>query len=197
MKFDANGLIPTVVQDADTGIVLMVAWMNEESIAATHSTGKVTFWSRSRNELWQKGLTSGNELNLVSISPDCDEDTLLVRARPSGPVCHTGSATCFDEAAAPPFAAFGTLAATIAERSQSRPPSSYTTTLLNDPDLAARKVLEEAGEVAFAAKDLAVNGNERTRLVEEIADLTYHVLTLAAAHQVSVEDVSDELRRRA
>lgn len=196
MKFDANGLIPAVVQDADTGTVLMVAWMNEESLAATHSTGKVTFWSRSRNELWQKGLTSGNELDLISITPDCDEDTLLVRARPSGPVCHTGSTTCFGDTAAPPFAAFGALAATIVERAESRPTGSYTTALLDDPDLAARKVLEEAGEVAFAAKDLAAGGEDRQHLTAELADLTYHMLALASAHGVSIGDISAELDRR-
>lgn len=95
LSFDADGLIPTVVQDADTGGVLLLAWMNRESIAHTYASGLVTFWSRTRDELWEKGATSGNQLKLVSISKNCEANSLLVRARPTGPACHTGNATCY------------------------------------------------------------------------------------------------------
>ncbi len=196
VAFNSDGLIPAVVQDADSGQVLMMAWMNQAAIDATAKTGSVTFWSRSRSELWEKGATSGNRLSLVELSPDCDADTLLVLARPTGPACHNGTVSCFDAAPPPAFAEFGRLWATIQERAVTRPEGSYTAALLDDPTLAARKVLEEAGEVAFAAKDLESGTGTRERLIEELADLTYHVLALAAAHRIDVAQIGVELARR-
>lgn len=208
VKFDADGLIPAIVQDADTGQVLMLAYMNQDAIDATEQTGLVTFWSRSRAELWEKGATSGNRLRLRDMHADCDGDTLLVRVDPTGPACHNGTVSCFDDSPPPPFVEFGRLWATIAARVESRPEGSYTTSLLDDHDLAARKVMEEAGEVAFASKDLDAraasdHGNvdrtssEHQRLVEELADLTYHLLVLAAAQALHPNDIGSELRSRA
>ncbi len=197
VRFNTDGLIPAVVQDADSGQVLMMAWMNQAAIDATAKTGLVTFWSRSRSELWEKGATSGNRLSFVELSPDCDADTLLVLARPTGPACHNGTVSCFDVAPPPAFAEFGRLWATIQERAVTRPEGSYTAALLDDPTLAARKVLEEAGEVAFAAKDLEAGTGSQERLIEELADLTYHLLALAASHRIDVAQIGVELARRA
>ncbi len=194
--FNAAGLIPAIVQDADTGQVLMMAWMNETALEQTRESGLVTFWSRSRQELWQKGATSGNRLRLAEVTPDCDGDALLVLARPSGPACHNGTTSCFDDSPPPEFSEFGRLWATIADRVDTRPEGSYTTTLADDHDLAARKVLEEAGEVSFASKDLDAGRGDKQRLIEEMADLVYHTLALAAAQEISVSDIGSELNRR-
>ncbi len=194
--FNTEGLIPAIVQDVDTGQVLMMAWMNEESMQATRQSGLVTFWSRSRNELWEKGATSGNQLGFETMTADCDGDVLLVLARPSGPACHNGTTSCFDGSPPPEFSEFGRLWATITERIRTRPQDSYTTTLSDNHDLAARKVLEEAGEVAFASKDLDVGRGDRQRLIEEMADLVYHTLTLAAAQEISADEIGSELKRR-
>lgn len=196
ITFNANGLVPAIVQDADTGQVLMMAWMNEASIEATERTGFVTFWSRSRNELWEKGATSGNRLQVDKITGDCDGDTLLVLARPTGPACHNGTTSCFDDSPPPDFSEFGRLWATIEDRVTSRPDGSYTTKLIDDHELVARKVLEEAGEVAFASKDLDVGTGDKQRLIEELADLTYHVLALAAAQDIDPAEIGAELLRR-
>ncbi|MDH5421498.1 MAG: bifunctional phosphoribosyl-AMP cyclohydrolase/phosphoribosyl-ATP diphosphatase HisIE [Acidimicrobiia bacterium] len=196
VTFNAEGLIPATIQNADTGQVLMMAWMNEESLDATRTSGLVTFWSRSRQELWQKGATSGNELRLVELHPDCDGDALLVLARPAGPACHNGTTSCFDNSPPPDFSEFGHLWATISERIKTRPNGSYTTTLADDHDLAARKVLEEAGEVSFASKDLDAGRGDKQRLIEEMADLVYHTLALAAAQEISVVEIGAELNRR-
>ncbi len=195
LRFDPDGLIPAVVQDADSGRVLMVAWMNEASLTASLSTGKATFWSRSRNELWVKGQTSGNELEVVEIAPDCDADTLLILARPAGPACHTGATTCFDPVGQPAVAELGRLWATIRSRAESPPEGSYTHELLSGGDLVARKLLEEAGELAFAAKDHSAGG-DRTRVVEEAADLTYHLLALLTQHGIGLDELSQELGKR-
>lgn len=196
ITFNPDGLVPAIVQDADTGQVLMMAWMNEESLEATRTSGLVTFWSRSRNELWEKGATSGNQMQLAGMQPDCDGDTLLVLARPTGPACHNGTTSCFDQAPPPEFSEFGRLWATINARMGTRPEGSYTTTLADNHDLAARKVLEEAGEVAFASKDLDAGSGDRQRLIEEMADLVYHMLALAAAQEISVHEIGSELNRR-
>lgn len=197
VEFNADGLIPAIVQDADTGQVLMLAYMNQDAIDVTMQTGLVTFWSRSRNELWEKGATSDNQLRLLEMKPDCDQDTLLVLAKPTGPACHNGTVSCFDAAPPPAFAEFGRLWATIQERAVTRPEGSYTASLLDDPTLAARKVLEEAGEVAFAAKDLEAGTGTQERLIEELADLTYHLFALAASHRIDVAQIGVELARRA
>lgn len=189
-------LLPTIVQDARTGRVLMLGWSNDESRALTVETGRVHFWSRSKERIWMKGETSGNLLEVVDVSPDCDEDAILIRAIPTGPTCHTGSESCFgvEESAT---GVLGRLAATIADRSLKRPAGSYTSTLLADPDLAARKVLEEAGEVAFAAKDLAAGSGSPDRLAEEAADLLYHLLALLQGSGVGLDEVAGVLAERA
>ena len=190
-----DGLIPAVVQDAGTDAVLMVAYMNEEAWERTMASGYVHFWSRSRRSLWKKGETSGNTLSVVSITADCDADALLVRAQPAGPTCHTGSVSCFGDTSDSLGRSIDTVATTVAARVTERPPGSYTVELVDDVDLAARKVLEEAGEVAFAAKDL-VAGGDSSRVVEEAADVVYHLLALLAAVDIDPSDVGLELRRR-
>lgn len=198
LRFDENGLIPAVVQDHTTGAVLMLGWMSRDSIEATKTSGLVHFWSRSRQELWQKGATSGNTLQVRSMRPDCDGDTLLVAAHPTGPTCHTGSDTCFDGAdpQRPMFGELGTLWKTIADRSERRPSDSYTTRLLDEGvDAAARKVTEEATEVLMAAKDHAT-GSGVSRLVEESADLVYHLFVLWAERGLTPDLVMAELESR-
>lgn len=190
-----DGLVVAVVQEASTRHVLMVAYMNEEAFDATRSSGEVHFWSRSRNELWRKGATSGSTLAVVDIRVDCDGDALLVLVDPTGPTCHTGSPTCFGEQATSIGSATDRLAAIIQSRIGADTEESYTATLIASPDLAARKVLEEAGEVAFAAKDLGVGGSA-TRVVEEAADEIYHLLALLASLGVEPDDVGRELEHR-
>ena len=175
-------LRPAIVQDATTGRVLMLAWMNDEAERLTRETGEGWFWSRSREQLWRKGETSGNTLAVEEIRDDCDGDALLVRVRPSGPACHTGSTTCF----APE------LWRTVSARALERPAGSYTAELLDAGTPAcARKVGEEAVELAVAAL-----AEDDTRVVEEAADLVYHLYVLLSARGLDVAQVEDELRRR-
>jgi phosphoribosyl-ATP pyrophosphohydrolase/phosphoribosyl-AMP cyclohydrolase len=210
VAFGADGLVPTVVQDAADGRVLMVAWMDAEALAATVSTGEVHFHSRSRDRLWRKGETSGNVLRLVDLAVDCDGDALLVTADPAGPTCHRDTRSCFDPDGAPPerstqgFAWLERLWETIADRAATRPDGSYTAALLNGGvDAAARKVTEEATEVLMAAKDDAAaqsagSGREATRaaLADETADLLYHALVLLAERDLEPGDVIEALRAR-
>lgn len=200
--YDERGLVPVVVQDVDTGAVLMLAYANEASLDATAATGRMTFWSRSRDALWEKGETSGNTMRVVDMRLDCDSDTLLVQVEPVGPACHTGSTTCFDgdggvegDRSADVLAS---LWATITSRAAERPPGSYTTTLLDGGvDACGRKVTEEATEVLMAAKDHAAGAGSADRIVEESADLIYHLLALLAERDIDFADVEAELDRRA
>ncbi len=176
-------LRPAIVQDADTGRVLMLAWMDDEAERRTRESGEVWFWSRSRSEYWHKGATSGNTLAVEELRDDCDGDALLMRVRPAGPVCHTGSLSCF----AP------TLWRTISERAAERPEGSYTTKLLDEGVPAvARKVGEEAVETMVAAFS-----ESDERLVSESADLIYHLYVLLAARGLDIAALEDELARRA
>lgn len=200
VEWDERGLAPAIVQDDRTGRVLMLGWMNAEALSATLESGQVHFWSRSRNELWRKGATSGNTLRLVSLDLDCDADALLVQALPSGPVCHTGTDTCWDDGAlGAGFARLERLWAVIADRARSRPEGSYTTSLLaGGPDRTGRKVVEEATEVLLAAKDHAAGIADDGRLAEEAADLVYHLLVALAERGVDpalVLDVLDDRSR--
>jgi phosphoribosyl-ATP pyrophosphohydrolase/phosphoribosyl-AMP cyclohydrolase len=172
-----------IVQDAGDGRVLMLAWMDAEAERLTRETGEAWFWSRSRDRLWRKGETSGNVLAVEEMRDDCDGDAILLRVRPAGPVCHTGSRSCFAPA----------LWRTISERKAERPEGSYVVSLL-DAGIArcAQKVGEEAVETGLAA----VSG-EREALVSEAADLVFHLYVLLAAAGVDVADVDDELARRA
>jgi phosphoribosyl-ATP pyrophosphohydrolase/phosphoribosyl-AMP cyclohydrolase len=175
-------LRPAVVQDAASGRVLMLGYMDAEAERRTRETGEAWFWSRSRERMWRKGETSGNTLGVVELRDDCDGDALLVRVTPRGPACHTGSLSCF----APE------LWRTVSERAAARPPGSYTAELLaRGVGACARKVGEEAVEVAVAALDEADE-----RVVEEAADLIYHLYVLLAARGLDVAAVEDALRSR-
>ncbi len=207
VRWGPDGLVPAIVQDSTDGRVLMLAWQDREALEATLRTGEAHFHSRSRHRLWRKGETSGNVLRIVSGQLDCDGDAVLLTAVPTGPTCHTGARSCFDDIAGEPapaassqgFAWLETLWSTIADRADTRPPDSYTTRLLEGGvDAVARKVAEEATEVVLAAKDDAAAGNDETKgaLTGELADLLYHALVLAAERSVPPAAIIDELRLR-
>ena len=198
LRWDSQGLIPGVVQDARTGQILMVAYLNSESYALTLETGYVHFWSRSRRELWLKGATSGSLLEAVTIAADCDADTLLITARPAGPACHRQTVTCFDEGPrGQGFQWLERLWEVIASRAAERPSGSYTTRLLEGGvDVTGRKVVEEATEVLMAAKDHAHAKADDLRVAEEMADLIYHLLVLAAERKISPAEAITALEKR-
>ncbi|MGE0581607.1 MAG: bifunctional phosphoribosyl-AMP cyclohydrolase/phosphoribosyl-ATP diphosphatase HisIE [Steroidobacteraceae bacterium] len=196
IAFDArDGLVPAIVQDADSGSVLMLAYMNSASLGATLDRGRVVFYSRSRKRLWEKGETSGHTLDLVDIAPDCDGDTLLVTARPRGPACHKGCRTCFGEAfraGAEPLAFLATLERLIGQRDAGRPAESYTARLLaGGPAGIAQKVGEEGVEVALAGV-----AQSAADLTHEAADLLYHLLVLLRSRDIPLAAVIDELAAR-
>jgi phosphoribosyl-AMP cyclohydrolase / phosphoribosyl-ATP pyrophosphohydrolase len=200
VKFDEKELIPAIVQHARSGEVLMLGFMNEESLRLTVESGQVTFWSRSRQSLWRKGETSGNVLQLVEIRQDCDGDALLVLAEPAGPTCHTGEPSCFHRdlagepagRRAPASLILTQIADVIARRAAERPEGSYTVKLLDGGvDRIGKKIGEEAAEVIIAAKNAAPD-----ELRWEMADLLYHSLLLLAQQGLSLESVWEELRRR-
>lgn len=199
VRFDGDGLITGVVQDATTGRVLMVGYLNKESLALTQETGQVHFWSRSRNELWRKGATSGNYLNLVDIAVDCDGDALLITAQPEGPTCHTGAVSCFaSDRSDQGFAQLERLWATIQDRIGSPTPESYTAKLADaGPDLTGRKLVEEATETLVAAKNHESGTGSPDRIIEESADVIYHLLALLAERGIAARAVIDELTARA
>lgn len=185
-----GGLIPCVVQDSVTNVVLMLGFMNNEALQKTLAEKKITFFSRSKQRLWTKGETTGNFLHLVSIMPDCDNDTLLIKVRPQGAVCHTGSDTCFREKNNSDALHF--LEQIIQERKQKPKEGSYTNRLLNSGiNKVAQKVGEEAVELVIEAKD-----NNRELFLNEAADLMYHFLVLLAAKGHSLSEVEQLLRQR-
>ncbi|MBY5920608.1 bifunctional phosphoribosyl-AMP cyclohydrolase/phosphoribosyl-ATP diphosphatase HisIE [Ferrimonas balearica] len=185
-----DNLVPAVVQHHLTGRVLMVGYMDEAALAKTVESGQVTFFSRSKQRLWTKGESSGHVLELVTLGTDCDNDAILVQARPNGPTCHLGSESCFDEATNQPF--LNTLAAIVTERRNAPPESSYTASLLSgNPRRVAQKVGEEGVEVALAAAT-----NDRENLIDETADLLYHLTVLLEQQQVSMAEVIDRLSQR-
>lgn len=203
-KFDAQGLIPAVVQDWRDGTVLMLGYMNQEALKKTLQTKSVHFWSRSRRALWEKGETSGHRLLVKELYVDCDRDTVLVKAHPVGPTCHTGERACFftsvgDDGA---LGEGGTHAAagglleglyrTIVERRAQPRPGSYTSKLFEGGhDRILKKVVEEAGEVVLAAK----NG-KKEEIVYEVADLLFHTLVVLGYHDVGIGDIYEELGKR-
>jgi len=194
LKFDANGLIPAIVQDATTKEVLTLAYMNAESLARTIETSQTWFWSRSRNQLWHKGETSGNTQQVVQIVADCDNDALVVLVKPDGPACHTGDISCFRTATTEVnLSAFlEKLYRVVAERERERPANSYTTYLFDQGlDKILKKVGEESAETIIAAKN-----NEIEPLVGEAADLLYHLIVLLVARGVTLDQLRDELVRR-
>jgi len=183
-------LTPAIVRDAKTGAILTLAYMSEESLQKTIESGETWFWSRSRNELWHKGATSGNTQKVVHIAHDCDDDALVVSVEPRGPACHTGAVSCFTDV--PPLP-LERLMSVLRDRYEKRPEGSYSAYLFNEGrDKILKKVGEEATEVVIAAK-----GDSRERLVSELADLVYHVSALMVNEGVEWSDVYDELDRRA
>lgn len=190
LRYDARGLVPAVVQDAATGSVLMLGYMDREALETTLRTREVHFHSRSRDSLWRKGETSGNVLHLVDLSADCDRDALLVRAHPAGPTCHTGAATCFS---AEPDESLGRflseLAALLRQRRRDLPAGSYSAELFRAGRAAiVAKVLEEAAEAAAAAR-----GESRERAISELTDLLYALLVLATDLELTPEEIRASL----
>jgi phosphoribosyl-ATP pyrophosphohydrolase/phosphoribosyl-AMP cyclohydrolase len=210
IQFDERGLVPAVLQDAATGQLLMVAWMNEEALQRTQETSQAHFWSRRRQELWHKGATSGNVMVVREIWVDCDADTLLLKVDPAGPACHTGAQSCFYRRLQLPSSSpqtwgeeeglgeglggtvLETLFATILDRQANPRPGSYTARLLDaGEDEILKKFGEEAMEVILAAK-----GQGDEQLIFEVADLFYHLLVLLAARGLTLADVEAELVQR-
>lgn len=188
----SGGLIPAIIQDNNTNKVLMLGYMNEESLAKTEETGKVTFFSRSRNRLWTKGEESGNFLHLVSITPDCDNDTLLIKVHPAGPVCHTGSDTCWNEINKTDISFLAYLQDFITKRHKEMPEGSYTTSLFKKGiNRMAQKVGEEAVETVIEA----TNGTEEG-FIYEASDLVYHLIVLLTSKGYSLTDIAKELEKR-
>ncbi len=188
-----GGLIPAIIQDAETQNVLMLGFMNSEALAKTQVSGKVTFYSRSKDRLWTKGEESGNFLNVLSIGVDCDNDTLLIKVNPEGPVCHTGKDTCFEEVNTNNDILFlSYLQDFIDKRKVEMPEDSYTTSLFKKgtPKIA-QKVGEEAVETVIEAKD-----NNKDLFLNESADLLYHLLILLKAKGVSLKEVETVLKQR-
>jgi phosphoribosyl-ATP pyrophosphohydrolase/phosphoribosyl-AMP cyclohydrolase len=186
----ADGLLPVIIQDATTLRVLMLGYMNREAFDLTASTGKVTFFSRSRNTLWTKGETSGNFLDVVEMYADCDGDTLLIKANPHGPTCHRGTTSCFDTDPADGFVR--SLSALIAQRHAQMPENSYTTRLFIK---GVKKIAQKVGEEAVESIVEAVDGN-RDRFIYEASDLVYHLLVLLEQMDVTVPDIERELLKR-
>ncbi len=196
LKFDKNGLIPAIVVDADTNRVLTLAYMNEESLKISMEKGLTCFWSRSRQELWLKGETSGNYQHIVSITADCDRDALTILVKKDGPACHLGTDSCFNEVlyegdAAPAFSLEG-LMELISGRKTDKKEGSYTTYLFEKGiDKILKKVGEECTEVIIAGK-----ADDKKETIYEIADLTYHVMVLMIEMGISLEDIHKELASR-
>lgn len=196
MKLDfakQGGLIPAIIQDNVTNKVLMLGYMNEESLAKTEEIGKVTFFSRSKQRLWTKGEQSGNFLNVVSIKEDCDNDTLLIKVNPEGPVCHTGSDTCFDEVNQMDDLMFlKHLQDYIDKRYKEMPEGSYTTSLFKD---GVNRMAQKVGEEAIETVIEATNGNNN-RLIYEASDLIYHLIVLLTSKGLRIEDLAIDLKKR-
>jgi len=192
-----DGLVPAIIQDSDTRKVLMLGFMNREAYQETVATGHVTFWSRTRQCLWTKGETSGHYLNLVDMKIDCDNDTLLVQAKPQGPTCHTGTDTCWGEENTPPcnespLHFLSELQDFIEKRHEEMPEGSYTTRLFRD---GVNKMAQKLGEEALETVIEATNGNNE-KLVYEASDMLYHLLVLLTSKGLRIEDIASELQKR-
>ena len=196
MKIDFNknddGLVPAIIQDATTQKVLMLGYMNAEALASTQTSGKVTFFSRTKNRLWTKGEESGNFLELVSIKEDCDQDTLLIQVNPQGPTCHKGTDTCWEESNTSSFGFLSTLGNTIKERKENNEDDSYVASLFRlGINKIAQKVGEEAVETIIEAKDA-----DEELFLSESADLLFHYLILLEAKGFSLQDIEQRLASR-
>lgn len=187
-----DGLVPAIIQDDKTMRVLMLGFMNKEAYEKTVETGRVTFWSRTKGRLWTKGETSGNYLNVVSIKNDCDNDTLLIKVNPVGPVCHTGADTCWDEDNTNPIMFLTELQRFIERRHQEMPEGSYTTSLFRDGlSRMTQKVGEEAVELVIESMK-----GDNERLIYEASDMMYHLIVLLTSKGLSIEDIARELIER-
>jgi phosphoribosyl-ATP pyrophosphohydrolase/phosphoribosyl-AMP cyclohydrolase len=194
IAFDENGLVACVIQDWTSGEVLTLAYMNREALERTRATGELHLWSRSRNELWHKGATSGNTQAVKALRLDCDGDAVLALVEPAGPACHTGERTCFHRGELDPPAPHEVLPGlerTIADRAASAPEGSYTAQLLADPPFTGGKVQEEAEEVARAARE-----ESDERVAEEAADVLYHLAVLLRSRGLSLADAGEVLVER-
>jgi phosphoribosyl-AMP cyclohydrolase / phosphoribosyl-ATP pyrophosphohydrolase len=194
IRFDERGLVPVVIQDWASGEVLTLAYANAEAIDRTRATGELHLWSRSREELWHKGATSGNVQRVRALRMDCDGDAVLALVEPAGPACHTGERTCFhngDAGVRAPHEALPGLERTLLDRQRERPDGSYTVTLLDDPPLIGEKVMEEAEEVARAARE-----ETDDRVDEEAADVLYHLTVLLHSRDRTLTDAQDVLNGR-
>jgi len=187
-----DGLVPAIVQDADSGEVLMLAWMNPAALERTTETGRVTFYSRSRQTLWTKGETSGNVLELVDLAADCDGDTLLVTARPAGPTCHQGTRTCWGEERRVALSMLGALDRRVAERAVDRPEGSYTTSLF---EAGARRIAQKVGEEGVEMA-LAIADGDDDEVCSEAADLLYHLIVALRSRGLGVAEVARVLEER-
>src|SRR4051794_5908904 len=195
LRFDDRGLVPCVIQDWRSGEVLTLAYMNEEALRLSRETGELHLFSRSRNELWHKGATSGNTQAVKALRFDCDNDAVLALVEPKGPACHTGERTCFfsGDTQALPYEALPGLERTLQQRQENPRPDSYTNRLLDDPPFIGEKVQEEAEEVARAARE-----ESDERVAEEAADVLYHLTVLLRSRGLSLKDAEEVLlgRRR-
>lgn len=188
---DGKGLIPVIVQDVRNNNVLMLAYMNDESLELTRRTGYMHYWSRSRNAIWKKGETSGNVQKAVEILTDCDGDAMLARVEQTGVACHTGTYSCFSKAPMEQRDVFAELWEVFAQRKAAQCESSYTWKLINNRNLLLKKIAEESSEVIIAAKD-----KERGEVVYEAADLVYHLMVLLFDEGISMDDIKKELEGR-
>lgn len=198
VRFDRDGLVPCIAQDARTGEVLTLAYMSEESLRLTEQTGEIHYFSRSRQQIWRKGEQSGNVQRVIQLRVDCDEDALIAMVEPAGPACHTGERTCFfrdlETGSTPePVAAEGVavLARTVDSRSDLRPEGSYVVRLLDDPRFAGEKVMEEAEEVSRAVRE-----ETDDRVVEEAADLLFHLIALIRSRGITIDQALEVLNGR-
>lgn len=187
-----NGLVPAIIQDAATQKVLMLGFMNREAYQKTVETGKVTFYSRTKQRLWTKGEESGNFLHVVDIKSDCDEDTLLIQVHPVGPVCHTGTDTCWGEENRQPVMFLKELQEFISRRYAEMPEGSYTTSLFQS---GVNKMAQKVGEEAVETVIEATNGTE-DRLIYEASDLIYHLIVLLTSKGLRIDDLARELKKR-
>jgi phosphoribosyl-ATP pyrophosphohydrolase/phosphoribosyl-AMP cyclohydrolase len=191
LRYDESGRIPAIVRDARSGAVLTLAYMTAESLRKTLESGETWFWSRSRRELWHKGATSGNTQRVVHIAPDCDRDAIVVTVEPSGPACHNGTSSCFEDVPGPALD-LQRLMTVLRDRHVRRPEGSYSTYLFTEGrDKILKKIGEEATEVVIAAK-----GQGRERLLSEIADLVFHLSVLLVDEGLGWDDVGSELAKR-
>ena len=193
IKFDKSDLIPAIIQNHNTNEILMLGYMNQESINMTMNSGHVWFYSRSRKKLWEKGEKSGNYLKVINLTLDCDKDTILIKAIPKGPTCHEGNTSCFGEENKPVENTLNSIISIINERNENKNPDSYTSKLLNEgmPKIA-QKIVEEAGELSIAS----LTDKNKNQIIYEFSDLLFHMLVLLKKANIDIENIWDELESR-